>query len=50
VVPANENKKKLAPKILEKAIKATHGKAKVFVADSQYSSQKVKRGIYPPTE
>ena len=43
VAPANENEKKHAPKILEKAVEATHGKAKVFVADSQYSSQRLRR-------
>jgi len=45
VAPANENEKKHAPKILEKAVEATHGKAKVFVADSQYSSQRLRKKI-----
>jgi hypothetical protein len=42
--PANENEKKHAPKLLEKAIEAAGGKVNVLVADSQYSSRKI-RGI-----
>jgi hypothetical protein len=33
--PANENKKKYAPKLIEKAIQATDRKVRVLVADSQ---------------
>ncbi|MEM0084923.1 MAG: transposase [Candidatus Methanomethylicia archaeon] len=43
--PANENEKKHASKLLKKAIKASNGQMKVFVADSQYSSQKLRRCI-----
>jgi len=43
--PANENEKKHAPKLLEKAVKASKGKIKVFVADSQYSSRKLRKHI-----
>ena len=45
VAPANENEKKHASRLLEKAVEATHGKAKVFVADSQYSNQRLRRKI-----
>jgi len=34
--PANENEKKHAPKLIEKAIQATDRKVRVLVADSQY--------------
>jgi IS5 family transposase len=44
--PANENEKKHAPKLLEKTVKATNGQTKVLVADSQYSSRKLRRRIY----
>jgi IS5 family transposase len=43
---ANENEKKHAPKLLEKTVKATNGQTKVLVADSQYSSRKLRRHIY----
>ncbi|MBS7649366.1 transposase, partial [Candidatus Bathyarchaeota archaeon] len=43
--PANENEKKHASKLLEKAIKASNGQTKVFVADSQYSSRKLRKNI-----
>jgi len=43
--PANENKKKHAPKLLEKAVKASNGKIKVFVADSQSLSRKLRKHI-----
>ena len=45
VAPANENEKKHASRLLEKAVKAAYGKVKVFVADSQYSSQRLRRKI-----
>lgn len=45
VAPANENEKKHAPKLLEKTIKATKGNLKAFVADSQYSSQRLRKKI-----
>jgi len=42
--PANENeKKKHAPKLLDKAAKASDGKTKVLIADSQYSSTKLRK-------
>jgi len=40
--PANENEKKHAPKLLEKSVKASNGQTKVLVADSQYSSRKLR--------
>jgi transposase len=43
---ANENEKKHAPKLIEKAIQATDRKVRVLVADSQYSSKKLRRHIY----
>jgi transposase len=43
---ANENEKKHAPKLIEKTAKATNGQTKVLVADSQYSSKKLRRHIY----
>jgi transposase len=43
--PANENEKKHAPKLIEKAIHATHRKVRVLVADSQYSSRKLRKHI-----
>jgi transposase len=42
VASANENEKKHAPKLIEKAIKAADGKVGVLVADSQYSSRKLR--------
>jgi len=44
--PANENEKKHAPKLLEKTVKAANGQTKVLVADSQYSSRKLRRHIH----
>jgi transposase len=44
--PANENEKKHAPKLIEKAIQATDRKVRVLVADSQYSSRKLRKHIY----
>jgi hypothetical protein len=46
---ANENEKKHAPKLIEKAIHATDRKVRVLVADSQYSSRKLKN-TYTPME
>jgi len=43
--PANENEKKHAPKLLEKAVKASKSKIKVLVADSQYSSRRLRKHI-----
>ena len=34
------------PKLLEKTVKAANGQTKVLVADSQYSSRKLRRRIY----
>ncbi|MEM2703489.1 MAG: transposase [Candidatus Bathyarchaeia archaeon] len=45
VAPANENEKKHAPKLLEKAVKASNGEMKVLVADSQYSSIRLRKNI-----
>jgi len=45
MAPANENEKKHAPKLLEKAVKASNGEIKVLVADSQYSSRKLRSHI-----
>jgi IS5 family transposase len=43
--PANENEKKHAPKLLEKAVKASGGQTKVLIADSQYSSRRLRKNI-----
>jgi len=43
---ANQNEKKHAPKLLEKTVKAANGQTKVLVADSQYSSRKLRRHIH----
>jgi IS5 family transposase len=43
--PANENEKKPAPKLVEKAVKASNGQTKVLVADSQYSSRRLRKNI-----
>jgi IS5 family transposase len=43
--PANQNEKKHAPKLVEKAVKASNGKTKVLIADSQYSSTRLRRNI-----
>jgi transposase len=40
--PANDNEKKHAPLLLEKALKATKGQMKVLVADSQYSCRSLR--------
>jgi len=42
VAPANENEKKHAQKLIEKAIEATDGKIGVLVADPQYSSRRLR--------
>jgi IS5 family transposase len=39
---ANDNEKKHAPALLEKALKATKGGVKLLVADSQYSSRNLR--------
>jgi transposase len=39
VAPANENEKKHAYKLLDKTLRATKGRVKILVADSQYSSK-----------
>lgn len=43
--PANENEKKHAYKLLEKTLKATEERVKTLVADSQYSSRKLREKI-----
>ena len=43
---ANEDEEKHAPKLIEKAIHATDRKVRVLVADSQYSSGKLRKHIY----
>jgi len=45
VAPANENEKKHAYKLLEKTLKLTRGRVKTLVADSQYSSRKLRKKI-----
>lgn len=40
--PANENEKKHAPALLEKALKTTKQRMKTLVADSQYSCRKLR--------
>ena len=45
VAPANENEKKHASRLLEKAVKAVKGNVKAFVADSQHSSQRLRKNI-----
>jgi hypothetical protein len=40
--PANENEKKHAPALFQKAMKATSQRMKTLVADSQYSSRKLR--------
>jgi transposase len=40
--PANDNEKKHAPALLEKALKATKRRMKVLVADSQYSCRSLR--------
>ena len=42
VASANDNEKKHAPALLEKAFKATEGRVKLLVADSQYSSRNLR--------
>ena len=41
--PANENEKKHAYKLLDKTLKATRGRIKKVVADSQYSSERFRK-------
>ena len=41
--PANENEKRHAPRLLDKALKATKGRVRALVADSQYSSERFRR-------
>ena len=43
--PANENEKKHAPKLLDKAVKASNSQTKVLVADSQYSSRRLRKNM-----
>jgi len=42
VASANDNEKKHAPPLLEKTLKATKGRVKLVVADSQYSSRNLR--------
>jgi transposase len=42
VASANDNEKKHAPTLLEKALKATKGRVRLLVADSQYSSKNLR--------
>jgi len=42
VAPANENEKKHAYKLLDKTLEATKGRVKKLVADSQYSSRRLR--------
>jgi len=43
--PANENEKKHAPALFRKAWKATEHRVKTFIADSQYSSRKLRQQL-----
>jgi IS5 family transposase len=43
--PANENEKKHAPKLLDKAVKASNSRTKILVADSQYSSRRLRKNM-----
>jgi len=45
VAPANENEKKHADKLLEKTLEATRGQVKRLVADSQYSSSRLREKV-----
>jgi hypothetical protein len=45
VAPANENEKKHAYKLLDKTLEATRGRVKKLVADSQYSSGRLREKI-----
>jgi transposase len=42
VASANDNEKKHAPALLEKTLKATKGRVRLVVADSQYSSRNLR--------
>ena len=42
VAPANDNEKKHAPALFHKALKATEQRTKTVVADSQFSSRKLR--------
>ena len=44
--PANENEKRHAYNLLEKTLEATRGRVKRLVADSQYSSMRLREKIY----
>ncbi len=44
-VPANENEKKYAPELLDKAVKVTGGRVETLVADSQYSSRRFREKV-----
>jgi len=43
--PANENEKKHAYQLLDKTLKTTKGRVKTLVADSQYSSRKLREKV-----
>jgi len=45
LAPANENEKKHAHKLLQKTLMATKGRVRTLVADSQYSSRKMREKI-----
>jgi transposase len=42
VAPANENEKKHASRLFDKAVRVTREQAKTLIADSQYSSRKLR--------
>ena len=42
VAPANENEKRYAPDLLDKTLKATNRRVRTMVADSQYSSERLR--------
>jgi transposase len=45
VAPANENEKRHAYKLLDKTLRATKGRVKTLVADSQYSSGRLREKL-----
>lgn len=45
VAPANDNEKKHAPALFRKAWKTTEHRMKTFIADSQYSSRKLREHL-----
>jgi len=46
VAPANDNEKKHAPALFRRAWKVTEHRIKIFIADSQYSSRKLREQLF----